>query len=165
MKAIVAVDENWGIGRNNDLLFSIPEDMKFFRQTTLNKTVVMGRKTLESFPGGNPLKNRNNIVLSRNLEKDGVVVVKDLSELKAELEKYSSQDVFVIGGASVYELLLPYCESALVTKVYANGNATAFFPNLDEIDGWVMINQNQTIETNGYKIKFTKYYNQKRKNL
>jgi dihydrofolate reductase len=155
MKAIVAVDEKWGIGKNNDLLFSIPEDMKFFRQTTLNKTVVMDRKTLESFPNGNPLKNRNNIVLSRNLKKDGTVVVGDLSELKTELEKYAGEEVFVIGGASVYELLLPYCESVFVTKVNADGNATAFFPNLDKIEGWEMISESEPIETNGYKIKFT----------
>lgn len=161
MKAIVAVDKKWGIGKNNDLLFSIPEDMKFFRQTTLNKTVVMGRKTLESFPNGNPLKNRINIVLSKNLEKDGCVVVKDLSELKVELEKYCSQDVFVIGGATVYQLLLPYCESALVTKVEADGDATAFFPNLDKIDGWEKLSESQSIETNGYKIKFTEYRNDK----
>ena len=165
MKAIVAVDEKWGIGKNNDLLFSIPEDMKYFRQTTLNKTVVMGRKTLQSFPNGNPLKNRNNIVLSRNYEKDGATVVKDLLELKAELLKYDKDDIFVIGGASIYELLLPYCESALVTKVYADGNATAFFPNLDQIDGWEMVNESQIIETNGYKIKFTEYKNQRTNSL
>ena len=165
MKAIVAVDEKWGIGKNNDLLFSIPEDMKFFRQTTLNKTVVMGRKTLESFPNGNPLKNRNNIVLSRNLKKDGTVVVGDLSELKTELEKYTGEEVFVIGGASVYELLLPYCESVFVTKVNADGNATAFFPNLDKIEGWEMISESEPIETNGYKIKFTEYRNKKTKIL
>ncbi|MBO7345632.1 MAG: dihydrofolate reductase [Clostridia bacterium] len=165
MKAIVAVDEKWGIGKNNDLLFSIPEDMKFFRQTTLNKTVVMGRKTLQSFPNGNPLKNRNNIVLSRNYEKDGATVVKDLLELKAELLKYDKDDIFVIGGASIYELLLPYCESVLVTKVYADGNATAFFPNLDQIDGWEMVKESQIIETNGYKIKFTEYKNQRANSL
>ena len=165
MKAIVAVDEKWGIGKNNDLLFSIPEDMKFFRQTTLNKTVVMGRKTLQSFPNGNPLKNRNNIVLSRNYEKDGATVVKDLLELKAELLKHDKDDIFVIGGASIYELLLPYCESALVTKVYADGNATAFFPNLDQLDGWEMVNESQIIETNGYKIKFTEYKNQRTNSL
>ena len=161
MNLIVAVDENWAIGRGGDLLTHMKEDMKFFRQTTLNKTVVMGRKTLESFPNGNPLKNRINIVLSKNLEKDGCVVVKDLSELKVELEKYCSQDVFVIGGATVYQLLLPYCESALVTKVEADGDATAFFPNLDKIDGWEKLSESQSIETNGYKIKFTEYRNDK----
>jgi dihydrofolate reductase len=165
MKAIVAVDKKWGIGKNNDLLFSIPEDMKFFRQTTLNKTVVMGRKTLESFPNGNPLKNRNNVVLSRNYEKDGCVVVGCLDELKKELQKYEKDDIFVIGGASVYELLLPYCESVLVTKVDADGEATAFFPNLDQLDGWKMVNESQIIETNGYKIKFTEYRNSRINNL
>ena len=139
--------------------------MKFFRQTTLNKTVVMGRKTLESFPSGNPLKNRNNVVLSSVLVKEGCTVVKDLTELKAELIKVLPEDVFVIGGASVYKTLLPYCESALVTKVDADGEATAFFPNLDEIDGWKLVKESQTIETNGYKIKFTEYCNKKIKKL
>ncbi|MBE7083103.1 MAG: dihydrofolate reductase [Clostridiales bacterium] len=165
MKAIVAVDKFWGIGKNNDLLFSIPEDMKFFRTTTLNKVVVMGRKTLESFPNGNPLKNRVNIVLSSNLERDDCVVCKDLSELKEQLKKYDDQDLFVIGGASVYKLLLPFVKTALVTKVDADGQATAFFENLDNLSNWKQEKESEVIETNGYKIKFTEYINLSPKEL
>ncbi len=159
MKAIVAVDKNWGIGKNNDLLFSIPEDMKFFRQTTLNKVVVMGRKTLESFPGGNPLKNRVNVVLSSSLDKEGVTVVNNLNELRECLKNYDTDDVFVIGGATVYKLLLPYVKSVLVTKVDAVGGATAFFEDLDKLADWKKVCESDEIETNGYKIKFTEYKN------
>ena len=159
MKAIVAVDKNWGIGKNNDLLFSIPEDMKFFRATTLNKVVVMGRKTLESFPNGEPLKNRVNIVLSSDLNKDGCITVKNIEELKEKLKEFNDEDVFVIGGASVYKLLLPYVKKALITKVDADGEATAFFEDLDKLSNWKMVNESETILTNGYKIKFTEYTN------
>ena len=119
MNLIVAADKNWAIGKDNKLLVSIPADMKFFRQTTTGKVVVMGRKTLESFPGGQPLKNRVNIVLTGNENyrvKDAVIVhTKD--ELMEELKKYDSGDVYVIGGASVYEMLLPECSVAHVTKI------------------------------------------------
>ncbi len=165
MKVIVAVDKNWGIGKNNDLLFSIPEDMKFFRATTLNKVVVLGRKTLESFPNGEPLKNRVNIVLSTSLIKDGVTVVENLEELKKVLKDFNDEDIFVIGGASVYKLLLPYVKTALITKVDADGQATAFFENLDELKNWQLEKESEEIETNGYKIKFTEYKNLDAKEL
>ena len=129
MKAIVAVDEKWGIGKDNDLLFSIPADMKFFRQTTLNKVVVMGSNTLRSFPNGNPLKNRINIVLSSKIEREDCTVVKDIPSLLEEIKKYPEQEVYVIGGAMLYKTLLPYCSEVLVTKVQADGNAQVFFEN------------------------------------
>lgn len=157
MKAIVAVDEKWGIGRNNDLLFSIPEDMKFFRATTLGKVVVMGSNTLKSFPNGNPLKNRTNVVLSSKIERDDCIVVKSLEALLEEIKKYPSGDVYVIGGATLYKTLLPYCDEALVTKIKADGNAEVFFPNLDEMNEWELNEQSQEIESNGKKIIFTKY--------
>ena len=119
MNLIVAVDENWAIGKDNKLLVSIPSDMKFFRETTTGKVVVMGRKTLESFPNGLPLKNRTNIVLTRNRDyqvKDAIVV-HSVPELLVKLDKYSSEDVYVIGGDSVYQELLPYCDVAHVTKI------------------------------------------------
>lgn len=165
MKAIVAVDKNWGIGKNNDLLFSIPEDMKFFRKTTLNKVVVMGRKTLESFPNGAPLKNRVNIVLSSSLDKDGCITVKNIEILKEKLKEFNDDDIFVIGGATVYKLLLPYISTALVTKVDADGGATVFFENLDKLSNWKMESESEEIETNGYKIKFIEYKNLETKEL
>ena len=136
MIAIVAVDEKWGIGRKNSLLFSVPEDMKFFRQTTTGKVIIVGRKTLESFPGSKPLKNRVNVVLSSSAEFDGAVCVKNIGELFSEIKKYNDDEVFVCGGASVYKILLPYCEKAFVTKIHQDGNADAFFPDLDSAKDW-----------------------------
>ena len=138
MKAIVAVDQNWGIGCKGKLLVSIPADMKFFRSTTMGKVVVMGRKTLESFPNGAPLKDRVNIVLTKNpsFSKDGVIVVHDLDELHEELKKYNSDDVYVIGGAAVYEQLIDECDLAYVTKIDYAYEADAFFPNLDQKENW-----------------------------
>ncbi len=159
MKAIVAVDKNWGIGKNNDLLFSIPEDMKFFRQTTLNKVVVMGANTLRSFPNASPLKNRTNVVLSTSIERDDCVIVKSIDELKTQLKKYPSDEVFVIGGARFYQTMLDYVDEIFVTKVDADGDATAFFPNLDELENWACVNEGEEIQTNGYKVRFTTYKN------
>lgn len=159
MKAIVAVDKNWGIGKNNDLLFSIPEDMKFFRQTTKDKIVVMGSNTLRSFPNGNPLKNRVNIVLSSKLVRDDCIIVDSVEKLLQEIKKYPLDDVYLIGGAMLYKTLLPYCTEALVTKVDADGNATAFFDNLDTLKEWTLQKESDIINSNGFNIKFTTYKN------
>lgn len=165
MKAIVAVDKKWGIGKNNDLLFSIPEDMKFFRQTTLNKVVVMGANTLRSFPNGNPLKNRINVVLSTTISRDDCTVVKSLDELKSKLKDFNNEDIFIIGGAMLYKTMLPYIDEILVTKVDADGDATAFFENLDALSNWQLVEQSQSIESNGYNIRFTKYKNNRVENF
>ncbi len=159
MKAIVAVDEKWGIGKNNDLLFSIPEDMKFFRATTLNKVVVMGSNTLKSFPNGNPLKNRTNIVLSTKLKREDCLVIDSLEKLLETIKAYPSDDVYLIGGAMLYKTLIPYCSEALVTKVFADGDAEVFFPNLDSLDGWELKEQSEVIESNGLSFQFTTYKN------
>ena len=160
MKAIVAVDKNWGIGKKNDLLFSIPEDMKFFREHTLNKVVIMGSNTLKSFPGGKPLKNRTNIVLFPGGEKrEDCIIVQSLEELSAKLKEFDSEDVFVIGGAMFYKTMLPYCSEVFVTKVDADGGAEVFYENLDKLDNWTCVSQGESIETNGYNIKFTVYKN------
>lgn len=138
MNLIVAVDENWGIGNKNELLVRIPADMKFFRQETTGKVVVLGRKTLETFPQGLPLKNRTNIILSSNPSytvKDAVVV-HSVDELLAELKKYDEEDVYIIGGESVYKQMLPYCKVAHVTKIDHAYEADAHFPNLDEDPAW-----------------------------
>ena len=158
MKAIVAVDKKWGIGKNNDLLFSLPEDMKFFREKTKDKTVCMGYNTLLSFPGSKPLKNRVNIVLApEGVERDDCIIVHTLEELSKTLKAYDN--VFVIGGAMFYRTMLPYCEEIFVTKVDADGEATVFYPNLDELEGFEMIYESESIESNGLNIKFTTYKN------
>lgn len=138
MNMIAAVDKNWAIGKDNKLLVSIPADMKFFRETTTGKVVVMGRKTLESFPGGLPLKNRTNIVLTgnRGYQAKGAVIVHSKEELLEELKKYDSEDVYVIGGASVYEMLLDDCDVAHITKIDYVYEADAYFPNLDQNLDW-----------------------------
>ena len=148
MNLIVAVDKNWAIGLGNKLLVSIPQDMKFFRETTSHKVVVMGRKTLESFPGGQPLKNRTNLVLTSNKDykvKDAVIV-HTIEKLLEELRKYDSEDVYVIGGESIYRQLLPYCGKAYVTKIDHAYEADTYFPDLDADPEWEMtkISEEQT---------------------
>lgn len=141
MNLIVAVDKNWGIGRQDRLLFRISEDMKRFRALTLGKTVVLGRRTLQTFPGGRPLDNRTNIILTQNPEynADSAIICHSLSSLGALIRDLESDDVLVIGGASVYNQLLPYCREAFVTKIDGDVEADCFFPNLDELDGWELI--------------------------
>ena len=138
MNLIVAVDENWARGNKNKLLVSIPSDMKFFRETTTGKVVLMGRKTLESFPGGQPLKNRVNIVLTRdeNYKVKGAVIVHSVEEALEELKKYDTEDVYCIGGESVYRAFLPYCDIAHVTYIENSYEADTYFPNLDEDEDW-----------------------------
>ena len=158
MKAIVAVDKKWGIGKNNDLLFSLPEDMMFFREKTSGKTVCMGYNTLLSFPGSKPLKNRVNIVLApEGVERDDCIIVHTLDDLSKEVNKYD--DVFVIGGAMFYKTMVPYCEEVYVTKVDADGEATVFYPNLDEMENYSEVYSSEPIESNGYTIRFTTYKN------
>lgn len=147
MKLFVAVDKNWAIGKNNKLMWSIPADMKFFRETTQGNVVIMGRKTLESFPQGQPLKNRVNIVISRKLDYQvkGAVVVHSVEEAVEESKKYEGE-VFVIGGESIYRAMLPYCDTALVTKIDHAFDADTYFPSLDQDDEWQMtkISEEQT---------------------
>ena len=140
MNLIVAVDKNWAIGKENKLLVSIPQDMKFFRETTMGKVVVMGRKTLESFPGGQPLKKRTNIVITRdkNYSVKDAIVVHSVEEALDELKNYNSEDVYVIGGDSIYRQMLPYCDVAHVTKINHAYEADTYFPNLDENEEWLV---------------------------
>ena len=158
MKAIAVVDKNWGIGKEGGLLFSLPADMKFFRETTTGATVVMGKKTLASFPGGRPLKNRTNIVIDSKCLHDGCVTVKNLDELFAVLKDVKGE-VYVIGGAMTYRSLHPYCEEALITKVDASGGADVFLDNLEKLPQWSMTSMSEPVETNGYTIRFTVYRN------
>ena len=141
MNLIAAVDKNWAIGKNNQLLVKIPMDQKFFRETTTGKVVVMGRKTLESFPNGLPLKNRTNIVLTRNpkYEVKDAIVVHSLDELREELKKYNSEDIYIIGGEQIYNALVDECDVAHITKIEYEYDADAYFPNLDEKPEWRIV--------------------------
>ena len=159
MKAILHADSRWGIGKQNDLMFRLPKDMKFFRETTQGKVVVMGLHTLRSFPGGQPLKGRVNVVLSPEPVGEGAVWVKDLPALFAEIGKYPPDDVFVIGGASVYRTLFPYCTHVLVTRVEADGGAEVFVPDLDADEAFALVSESAPEEDNGYTIRFCVYEN------
>lgn len=138
MNLIAAVDRNWAIGCDNKLLVRIPEDQKWFRETTTGKAVIMGRKTLESFPGKAPLKNRLNIVLTsdKSFRADGAAVVHSVEEAIKAAGDYDDKDIFVIGGESVYRQMLPYCNVAHITKIDYAYQADAYFPNLDEDKNW-----------------------------
>lgn len=155
--AIAAVSKNWGIGKSGDLLFNIPEDKKFFRRNTLNNTVIMGRKTLQSLPDGKPFKNRRNIILSR--DKDFVCDDAEVcgSALEALELVRKDEKVFIAGGGEVYREMLPYCDRVIITKVDASPEADAFFPNLDEDPDWVLINELDEIEFEGLKFRYCIY--------
>ena len=138
MKLIAAVDQRWAIGNKGQLLVSIPGDQKLFRDETLGKVVVMGRKTLESLPGGRPLYGRTTIVLSRDksYQVKDAQVVHTLEEALRELEKYSSEDIFVAGGQEIYQQFLPYCQTAHITWIDYTYDADTYFPNLDQDEEW-----------------------------
>ncbi len=138
MKAIVAVDENWAIGYKGNLLVRIPADQKFFREETTGKVIILGRKTIETFPNQSPLKNRTNIVLStrKDLVIPGATVVHTIEEAVEYSKQFDAEEVYCIGGASVYEQFLPYCDTVHVTKIDHAYNADAYFPNLDKDPDW-----------------------------
>ena len=159
MNLIVAVDKNWAIGLHNKLLVSIPADMKFFRETTMGKVVVMGRKTLESFPGGQPLKRRTNIVLTsdKNYKVKDAVVVNSVEALLEELRQYNDEDIYVIGGESIYRQLLPYCKVAHITKIDHAYEADTYFPNLDEMPEWKVTAESEEQTYFDLEYTFVKY--------
>ena len=159
MNLIVVVDNKWGIGKNNGLLFRLPKDMAYFKQMTTGKVVVMGANTFASFPHG-ALPNRVNIVLDDSgRTHEGTMTVASVAELDNELNKYPSDDIFVIGGASFYSLMLNRCKYAFVTKVSADGGAELFFPDLDEAQNWQLVAQTEPICDGEHEISFCKYEN------
>ncbi len=163
MNMIVAVDNNWAIGSRNRLLVSIPRDQRHFREETTGKVVVLGRRTLETFPQGQPLPNRTNIILSgnRNYRVKGAMVVHSLEELLEEVKKYDTGDVYVVGGESIYRQLLPYCDTAHVTKIDHTYEADAYFPDLDRDPEWQVTAESD--EQTYFDIAYTFYrYERKR---
>ncbi|MCL2487826.1 MAG: dihydrofolate reductase [Oscillospiraceae bacterium] len=159
MQAIVAVDDNWAIGCDGQLLFSIPEDMRFFKETTTGRVVVMGRRTFQSLPSGRPLRDRVNIVLSGDPDftEEGITVCRSPEKLLETLAGYPADDVFVIGGAEIYALLLPYCAAVLVTKVRGCYLADRYFPNLDKLPDWRLADCGDEREYRGMRYCFCKY--------
>ncbi|MBD5087504.1 MAG: dihydrofolate reductase [Clostridiales bacterium] len=155
MNLIVAVDKNWGIGYQNNLLVRIPADQRFFRETTTGKYVIMGRKTLESFPGGQPLKNRTNIVITKdkNYQVKDTIVVNSIEEALKKVENVPKENIYVIGGASIYEQMLPLCDTVHITKIDYAYQADAFFPNLDEREEWQIVGESE--EQTYYDLEYT----------
>lgn len=160
MKAIVAVDRHWGIGYRGSLLAKIPEDLRFFKQTTLGQVVIMGRETFESLPGQKPLPERINLVLStKDLKDSGILVCHSLRELAESLKKRPDKEVFVIGGEKVYQQLLLYCTEVYVTKIENTYPADKFFPNLDEAEAWDLVAGSPSKNYQGLDYYFTVYRN------
>lgn len=165
---ILNCDDHYGIGKKNGLLFSQPKDMAFFRQTTSGHTVALGENTLLSFPGSKPLPKRKHIVLSQDETHnyEGVINVHCMEDFLAAIkDELELDDVYVIGGASIYRQLLPYCDKVLLTKIKADGNAEVFFENLDKSPLFSLVEASEEIEDNGRMIQFCTYINLQKKPL
>ena len=162
MNAIVVVDQNWAIGRDNDLLFSLPTDMKRFRSLTLGGTVILGRRTLDSFPGGRPLPKRRNIVITHcpDFSREGAETVSSLAAMREATAGTPPDQLWVIGGGSVYTALLSRCRRVYLTKVDAAApEADTFFPNLDKLPDWEVEHAGDPITENGITFSFIEYIN------
>ena len=161
MNLSVAVSSDWGIGYNNELLFRIREDLQRFRELTINKVIVMGHNTFKSLPGGKPLPNRVNIVLSREigLEIPGAIVCNSLDALEIHLQDYNRQDVFIIGGEKIYQQLLNRCEKAYITKVEGNPPADAYMPNIDKLAAWQLVEESAQKKHGEITYKYCVYTN------
>jgi len=159
MKLILAADQNWGIGCDGKLLCHLSGDLKYFKERTTGKTVVMGRPTLESLPGGRPLPNRENIVLStkRDYAPEGVITAHSEAELKEILESRNTDEVMLIGGGKVYREFLPLCDTCYVTKIYETFPADTWFVNLDEISEFTVVWKSEIREENGIRYQFFEY--------
>lgn len=159
MKFIVSVDKNWGIGKNNELLMRVPEDMKQFRAKTTDNVIVMGRKTLESFPKGKPLPNRVNIVITANKDfvAEGVVVCHGIEEVLEKVKEFGDKDIYIVGGGSIYNAFLPYCNEAYITKFDKVFDADTFIENLDKNTNWKAEETLMSGEYDGVKYDVIKY--------
>lgn len=154
MQAVVCISENWGIGADGELLFHLSADMRRFRALTIGKTVILGSRTLKTFPGGKPLAERRNIVLTRS---EAPIEGAELAHTREDALALAGPDGVVIGGASIYTLLLPYCDSVKVTKVFAAPKADSFFPNLDNHPDWRRESESEVMEENGLKFQYIDY--------
>ena len=159
MKMIVCVSEDFGIGYKGDLLFSLPPDMKFFREQTKEKVVIMGRGTLDSFPGGKPLKNRVNIVLTRDKDfsREGAEVFHSKEEILEYVKKFPDDDVFVIGGGQIYDMFRDDCREALVTKVRKSVPCDTYFFDIDKDNNWTLYQESEVSEYEGTEFSFCTY--------
>lgn len=166
--SILNCDKKFGIGKKNGLLFSLPLDMKFFRETTKGHVVAMGENTLLSFPGSKPLKNRTHIVLSKDESHnhDGVINVHTFEDFLKKIKEFSlKEDVYIIGGASIYNQTIEYVDEILLTKVNADGGAEVFFHNVDEDENFECVEESEPVLDGEIEIKFTKYLNRNKKQI
>lgn len=163
MKLILAADKNWAIGNKGELLCHLPGDLKFFKEKTTGKTVVMGRGTLESLPGKKPLPKRENIVISSNPDYvvEGATVVHSHEELFEYLKGKDSDEVMVMGGGRVYKDLLPYCDTCYITKIYESFGADTWFVNLDQMPEFEVAWESDLQEENGIEYRFFEYRRKK----
>lgn len=161
MNLIVAVDKNWAIGKDNKLLVRIPEDQRFFKEKTTDKVIVMGRKTLESFPEARPLPDRTNIVITfnPNYKAKDVSLVYSLEEALEEIKEYPSEEVFIVGGQSIYEQFLDYCDVAYITKIDYAYDADSYFPNLDKDKDWDVVDTSEEHTYHDLEYTFNQYIN------
>ena len=159
MNLIAAADKNWGIGKNGDLLCHLPGDMRYFKEKTTGGVVIMGDVTLESLPKKKGLPNRDNLVLSfdPDYQAENAVTVPSIPTLLEELKKYEGKEVFVIGGASVYNALLPYCDTCWITRIDHVFDADRFIPDLDKDEAFELVWESEEQEDNGYRYRFTEY--------
>lgn len=159
MNLIAAVDKKWAIGYKNKLLISIPDDMRYFMERTTGKVCIMGKKTLLSLPGGRPLNNRVNIVITHdyNFQIKGAVVVHSVEEALEEAKKYASEDVYIIGGESVYRQFMPYVDTAYITYIDYTYQADTYFPNLDEDEKWKLVEESDEQTYFNVEYFFRKY--------
>ena len=163
---IAAADRRGGIGKNGGLLVSIPSDMKYFREKTTGGTVIMGRKTLESFPGGRPLPERKNVIISRTLpEREDCIICRSVEEARSATAGDDPEKVFVIGGGEIYRAMLPFCEEALITEIDADLNADTFIPVLSGDPEWERISISEPLEENGVRYAFAVYRRLKHESL
>ena len=159
MNCIVVVDRNWAIGRDNDLLVHLPGDLKYYKEKTTGKVIVIGRKTLESFPGGRPLPNRTNLVLTGNpaYVNRYCTVCCGVEELEEEIKRFPEDDIFVSGGQAVYELMLDKCDTVYVTKIDREYPADRYFRNLDDDENFKITWESPVQEEKGIQYRFLKY--------
>ncbi len=167
MIAIVNVSEEWGIGKENRLLVRIRSDMRRFRTLTSGNTIIVGRKTLATFPNGLPLPGRENIVFSRDPDyaMEGAMACRDLSQLRALLADRRPDSVFVCGGEQIYRLLLPFCSSALVTMTETDVDSDRFFPNLNQLPNWILSDAGERQTENDVSFRYLTYTNTDLKSL
>ena len=163
MNLVVAVDNNWAIGYQNKLLVKIPADQRFFRNETIHKAVIMGRKTLESFPGGRPLADRLNVVITSDPDYKvmDAAVVNSIEKALEVVKDYKTEDIYIIGGESIYRQMLRLCDTAHVTKIDYNYNADAYFPNLDEMEDWHITGESE--EHTYHDLVYTFYRYERKK--